>query len=161
MIPPPLGFTCSCSTFRIQSSQVAPSSCWDLLRSTLLQFAGDKVPSPLGRRGAHYTITQTLSTREQGSQEPPSPGPGPLASVGPWASCPHPLIPTQQQQLLEGDLCGCLWAFVKKRGRVFFRKEEKHLLRFYCAADTFANITSTQLLALEGTFALKVMVRMN
>lgn len=86
--------TCSCSTFRIQRSQVAPSSCWDLLRSCLLQSAGDRVPSPLGMRGARCTVTQPLSTgqgsrREQGSQEPPSPGPGPLAG-GPLGFLPLP-----------------------------------------------------------------------
>ena len=40
------------------------------------------------------------------------------------------------------------------------RKEEtQHLLRSYCVAGIFTNISSSQPLALEGT-CLKVMVRM-
>lgn len=51
--------------------------------------------------------------------------------------------------------------FVKKRGCVFTRKEEtQHLLRSYCVAGTFTNITSADPLALEGPFALKVIERM-
>lgn len=44
---------------------------------------------------------------------------------------------------------------------MFIRKEEyQHLLRSYCVAGTFTNITSADPLALEGTFALKVIARM-
>lgn len=48
----------------------------------------------------------------------------------------------------------------EKTGCVLRRKEEtQHLLRSYCVAGIFTNISSSQPLALEGT-CLKVMVRM-